>query len=336
MKKLFLCGLIMMLTTSALAGDLSGLYDQSTLRYWQNRYSQNIRWNFENVVLKVLNRSEYQALSNVSLRFPRVGEIKGGALEFYSLTQKSTPEVVLPVLSIKFFDDLAIAISWLDEKGYQAATVTDYVSMLKYLQPSAFPGGRYLKPLEALQIPPNALRYGRVDSLSQKILKSALIWILAHELAHIYYKHPGYGPKVSAENTQQNEIQADRFATDIMHRIGVPPIGIAYFFTMALHLWPNRSDFNSNAAWRYYIKSTTHPLTTDRLRILANDMEAKTASFVRKERNYAAALNALRQSIITIRNLANFLADEERQKTIKRKAIVFSQIPDPLKPRPLN
>ena len=335
MKNAWLAGLIvaLFLPQFLAAKDLSGLYDQGKLKYWQGRYSENLLWNYRNVILPVLIPQDRNALRGLKIRFPLVGEIGGDPLEYYSGFDRGKPVVVIPVLSVKFFDDLAIAIAWMDTNGYSMGTVTDWVTMLKYLPPRRFPGGRYLPPLKTLQIPSNATENSKVDELSQKILKSAIIWIMGHELGHVLYRHPGYKQGASPEQVQANEAQADRFATEMMRRVGVAPVGLAYFFTIAIHWLPNRSDFSTQRAWRDFISKANHPLSTERLRQLAIRIKSNAQDFARKEPNYTSALRAINSAANDIGKLSQFLANEELQGTIKRKAILTSQLPDPFKPR---
>jgi hypothetical protein len=63
--------------------------------------------------------------------------------------------------------------------------------MLKYGEPERF-GGRYPAPLPALQIPGDALGDSVVDEQAQKLLKSAIIFLVLHELGHVLHGHPSY------------------------------------------------------------------------------------------------------------------------------------------------
>lgn len=333
MKTASLISLVCLLVTGVHAQDVSNLYPDSTLKHWQPRYAENFRWNFENVVLPRLRPAERRNLAGVQLHFPLKAGREAGLLAFYSNPQADPPVVTMPVLSIKFFDDLCAATAWLEENGYEFGTVTDYVAMLKHLASDSFPGGRYLPPLEALQIPTDAFDNPRVDSLSQKLLKSGLLWVLIHELAHVCHEHPGY-KEVSAKQAQQQETEADQFATEIMRRIGVAPIGIAYFFVVATHLWPNRADSTSDVAWQIYLENTEHPLTTERMRALAADLRENQGSFIRSEPNPPVALIALRDAISNIEGLAPILADEDMQRDIKQRALDLASQSDPLRPRP--
>ena len=46
------------------------IYDQAMLKYWQTRYPENIRWNFENTILRNLISDELRILRTVKLEFP--------------------------------------------------------------------------------------------------------------------------------------------------------------------------------------------------------------------------------------------------------------------------
>ncbi|MFC1863100.1 hypothetical protein ACFL1Z_04050 [Thermodesulfobacteriota bacterium] len=333
MRKLNLIFVLLLFPVIAGAKDLSTLYSQDTLSYWQTRYPKNIQHNFLNVIMPILNSNEKNILSSTKLVFPLIGEHGGDPLEFYSYFDQSGPKVAMPILSIKFFDDLAIAYAWLWVNRYSIETVSDYVATLKYNDHNKFHLSKYPQPLDALNIPRNALENSDVDDLSQKILKSAMIWILNHELGHIYHRHPGYGPDVSAEQAQKNEEQADRFATELMRRIGVAPIGMANFFTVASHWWSNRGDFTSDQAWRYYLENKTHPLTAGRLKMLAQDIQESAKVFVRKEPNYPSALQGVLNASGDISKIAKLLEDTKLQRSIRAKAMCITELGLSLAPR---
>jgi hypothetical protein len=307
----------------------AGLYSNSTLSYWQGRYSENILWNFNNSIWRELSAQEKNRLRNLEIVFPLTAP-NGDPFAFYTLLGANSAQVNLPIFSIKFFDDLAISQSWLNENGYDSQLPLDYVALLKYLHPADFPGGKYQAPLRALKIPSNALQNQSVDEISQKILKSTITWILLHEIGHAYFRH---GEPASAEIAQQQEVDADNFATEIMRRIGVAPIGMGVFFAAAVHWWPNRSDCPSNAAWMQAIRKSSHPITTDRLQNLSSGIWTYRQDFVRKEPNPQRALAAISVATQTLSQMAHFLANEELQNTIRKKAELFGALPDPLGPR---
>ena len=312
--------IMLLIPLAASSKDLSSMYDQATLSYWHTRYPGNTEWNFENLILGKLTPEERATVGDVKLRFPlkAEGEIAGEPLAFYATAPPRA--ITIPILSIKFFDDLSVAFAWLEENRYSTETVIDYLSMLKYQQATNFPNGHYPAPLAALNIHDNALKNPLVDDLSQKILKSAIVWIMAHELAHIYYRHPGYQGDVSV--SQENEKQADRFANEIMRRIGVPPIGMSYFFLFSVHLTLHRGDFDTDKAWNDYVKKTsTHPLSADRLQTLASDLQRRAEDFTKTETDRQAALRRVQYAASQIAGIAKLIGDPDMQKSMRAKGL---------------
>jgi hypothetical protein len=134
--------LALLLGPHAHAKDMASLYDEATLADWQPRYREGILWNVENVIWPRLNADERQQLAGVNLCFPLRGHSRD-PLEFYARLEaaadacaaQSPPVVVLPIQSIKFFDDLSVAHAWLWRHGYGPDTALEYASMLKYGKP---------------------------------------------------------------------------------------------------------------------------------------------------------------------------------------------------------
>lgn len=314
-------------TSSAYSKNTTYIFTDKDLVGIQKTYAENIKWNFRNTIWSVLSPLERQRLRNVELVFPLRSEY-GGLLDYYTKGNK----INMPVSSLKFFDDIAVATEWLDQKNYTINTVLDYVMFLKYLQSKDFPGGHYQKPLPALYIPASVYQNKQIDDEAQKILKSALIWILSHELGHVYYQHNAT-TNLPYNVIQQQEADADAFATEIMRRIGVAPIGMGLFFTVAVHWWPNRSDCPNQAAWNKFLRQAAHPPTAQRLRKLAELILRHKQSFARKEDNQISALNAIESAARTLVKMSNVLADNDLQENIRKRAKTFGALPDPLRPR---
>jgi len=323
MRKIFLLNVffIWFVTMGAHAKDLSNMYSIDVLSAKKQRYAPNIQWNWDNLVIGSLTWQEKSKIGGVSLEFPvfAEGKVKGDPMAFYSSPAHGV--VTIPILSVKFLDDLSIAFAWLEENGYSTETVLEYLTMLKYSNANKFPGRVYPDPLKALCIPANALDNPRVDDLAQKILKSAIVWIMAHELGHVYFKHAGYGGSVSI--SQKNEIQSDAFATEIMRRVGVAPAGMAYFFLFVTHWVPSRGDFASDSEWNGYLtKKATHPLTSKRMQIMANDLNSKAADFSRIEIDRYASIQRVKYIASQIEGVARILGDLDFQKSIKIKGLM--------------
>jgi hypothetical protein len=193
-------------------------------------------------------------------------------------------------------------------------TVTDYVSLLKYQPPARF-GGRYPDPRTALQIPPNATDDPRVDLISGKILNESLSFILLHEVGHVLFRHPGYGPGVPRERARENEDQADRFALEVLRRVGQPIDGLLFWFLSAAHFVPHRADFGSDAEYQAHLRSDTHPLTSDRMRRLSEYLRTHAADYARLQANPARAAEAIRGTADAIdAEVVPVLADPDQQR----------------------
>jgi hypothetical protein len=285
---LLVAGLLALPLTAA-GADLSNLYDQSTLEYWQSRY-QNSTQRTLDLILKT-NPQYRERLAGVQLDLPLFAEgaDRGNALQYWS-TYPSEPKVHLPVLSLKFLDDLSTAYAWLDVNGYALETVSNYVAMVAYRRPADFPGARFPQPLTAL-IPgdSNPLGNQRVNDLSLAILVSARAFIIGHELGHIYYNHVPYQflPSATrAATSQANEIQADHFGLGLLTNTGLPPLGMIVYFMAAANWDPSTP--------------TTHPLTGDRLKALAQQLITQADSFARGDPAERARVDFVAKGLATI------------------------------------
>jgi predicted Zn-dependent protease len=198
--------------------------------------------------------------------------------------------------------------------------------MLRYKPASAFSGGRYPPPLEALGIPSDALSDERVDGLSLRLRNSAVAFVLLHELGHILYGHGGY-KGISKEQARANEQQADRFALEVMERTKTIPMGAVMFFQTQAYSLPHRGQFSSDAEWERYLESEeTHPMTTDRLHAMARYMN----SAARRESRPAEA-----DSLVYIATRLTEIASILEDPLLERCIAVVARNADPttLKPR---
>jgi hypothetical protein len=316
--------LALLLAPHALAKDMASLYDDATLAYWQPRYQEGVLWNVENVIWPRLTADERQRLAGVSLCFPLRGH-SNDPLEFYArlgaaddaCAAQSPPVVVLPTPSIKFFDDLSVAHAWLWRQGYGPDTALEYASMLKYGEPERF-GGRYPAPLPALQIPGDALDDPVVEEQAQKLLKSAIVFLVLHELGHVLHGHPGYDA-ISAAQAQANEQDADRFALTVMRRIGVAPFGMVFWFQTGAYLSPNRGDFADDEAHAEWLQQTTHPVTEDRLRAIAAELRHAPEDFALEFPDQESGRLAILSTARDIDQVADVMADPEIQRLLARR-----------------
>jgi len=235
------------------SADMSSMYPTATLQEWASRYAASSNRILNNYVFQYLTAEEKRGLQDVRIDFPLMaeGSEHGNPLAFYAPNRQM--RVVFPIFSLKFLDDLAIAYAWLQINGYVLDTVSEYTAMLVYKDM----GGRYPAPLQALHIPSNALQDKRVDELAINHFVTARMFILLHELGHVYYGHTGR----SDSGSIAQEIQADKFALEVMARSPVPPIGALLFF-MA----------DASMA-EYPPRARTHPLSGKRLHALAFSLQ---------------------------------------------------------------
>lgn len=302
---------VMPLAAHAAPWRLSDLYSDETLTYWQGRYVKNLQWNFDNLVLGKLTPKERRQVGDVRLAYPlrAPGEMRDNPIQFFA----GGRTITLPILSVKFFDDITQAWGYLWSNGYDLQLVADYLAMIKYRNPADLPGGKFPPPLAALGIADDAWKHDKkMDDVSQKALKSALVWIMAHELGHIYHRHPGYGPQVSRQQAQRNEAEADRFANMIMRRVGVAPMGMVHFFMTMAQLDAGRGDFASDAAWERYMQTkATHPLTASRLGAIALDLRNDPEDFTSEQPDRAAAVRSIYYIADQIAGIGAILEDPQ-------------------------
>jgi hypothetical protein len=324
--------LVTMVSAPAAAQDISKMYDRAAVAREQARLESRIREIYVRAFEPSLTAEERRALSGVIFQVPLDGDPVHGdhdpVLGYYSESRSRV--VTMPAISLLFFEELCIAMAWLQVNGYRLETVEEYVAMLKYKDAQAF-GGRYAPPLTALGIPADAVRNPKVNDLSLRFRNSGYAFILGHELGHIRYQHPGYDG-VPLAVSQTNERQADQFALDLMRRTSTIPMGAMLFFQAGIYYFDNRADFPSDAAWQAYLsRSATHPLTVDRLEGLSRSVSALAEDFSRGQPNRAAAIETTRWIGDRFAEFAAFLKDPDLQRAIRAKAERSSLIS--LKPR---
>ncbi len=289
--------------------DVGSLYDHSTLTYWQSRTPTDLLRYYYKRVLPAINQTPGLSLRGmkrveaVDIRFPlQLSEQEPWG--YQSNPSNSTPFINMSVHSIRFLGDLLLATAWLQYHGTSQEPVAAYVSMLKYQDRQDFSDRQFPQPLNALNIPNHARENPQIDNLYMDMYHTALVFILGHELGHVYWGHESYGD--DALQSQKEELQADLFALNIMDTLDLPHIGMVLYFMYAAHWTHNQFDFESREAYESYLRQVTHPLTSARLRVLAD---------------YA------RESQREIRSLANFLDDLDIQEGIAyfgRRATVAS------------
>jgi hypothetical protein len=248
----------------------------------------------------------------ISLNIPLTGATRG-PLEFYSDPDRR--QVFLPVASIKFIDDLAVAYAYYQRHGCDIGLVSDYAAVLHFRQ-------RYAQgpPFDALGIPRTAANDPYVDDLANKLHKTIMYFIVAHEYAHVLYRHRNYGA-ITAPEAQQQEIHADAFALNVMGRIGAPPFGVTFFFLVASRLEPSPGDFSSLAEYESHLREhATHPVSALRILTIADSIQNNIHAFARLEPNSAAAESALQRMVPQLREIAGGLDDRKMRLFLSQQA----------------
>jgi len=306
--------LVTMVPSPVAAQDVSNMYDTTVVAREKARLESRIREIYVRAFEPSLTSEERRALSGVTFQTPLAGD---PVLGYYSESRSRV--VTMPAISLLFFEELCVAIAWLQVNGYRLETVEEYVAMLKYKDARAF-GGRYMPPLEALGIPVNAVSDPKVNDLSLRFRNTGYAFILGHELGHIRYQHSGYDG-VPVTVAQANERQADQFGLDLMRRTSTIPMGAMLFFQAGIYYFDNRADFPSDEAWQAYLaKSATHPLTADRLEGMSRRVSALAEDFARGQPDRAAAIEATRSIGDRFAEFAAFLKDQDLQRAIRAKA----------------
>jgi hypothetical protein len=299
--------------SAPVSADVAGLYDPADLEKEAPRLRTAVTRIYDRGVKPFLTADERTRLGEFSLRFPMPAP-QDAPMDFYAAQDDGKPVVVMPVLSLRLVEDMATAYAWLHRKGMSLGTIELYFSMLRHKPRADFPGGRYPPLLATLGIPANAFDDKLVDENSLAFRNQAFAFIMVHELGHILYRHKGYD-EISKAEARADEVASDRFALDVLSRTQTPPLGALFFFQAQLYSLPHRGEFPSRQAWeQYLLKSSTHPLTVDRILAMANYIDGPLARGRVKE-------TALWRSIAAdLRKMVPTMADETLQRCMAQVA----------------
>jgi hypothetical protein len=319
---LLLLGVLVFSSGVAHAERWRGFYEQETLAYWSKEMPPGIKENLREVVWPKLTAQERQALAGVALSFPR--ENAQHAMNFYAQWNATRREVVLPISSLRFYGDLALAYAWLNKNNYSVDPVTDYLAMLKYQWPTQLAGKRH-RPSDVLGIPADARDDPQVQRTFQRTFGSGIIFVLAHELGHIYHRHPNTAD-IPLEASRANEQEADAFALEIMRRLGEAPLGAPIFFTILAHLESYSGDTEHRDA-----NQRTHPVTASRIKAIARALEKSADDFSKTSTNASATRLQLRRVALEFDTIALALSDSGVQELMRQKGL--SARPELLGPR---
>lgn len=309
---------ILLCTQAARSGPYASMYSRAELQRAGGIYGPNLRGIWLQDLQGELTLEERGVAARTSLELPLVGAA-GTPFEFY--TDTVAQRVTVPIFSVKFLDDLFIAITWLDRRGCDVQAAFDYISMLRYQSPASLPGGRFPSPQRALGVPEGILEDEAIDTTAQNGLKSTIYFLMAHELAHVLYRHRGYDV-LGVAAAQRQESEADSFALRVMRRIAVPPVGMSVFFSAVSRIDPVRADFGNAAEFERYMRtSQTHPLSPERLLAISEYMRQNVSAFSRIQPNPEASLPLIRRAAGDIERLAGLLADPQIRAVQRRQGL---------------
>ena len=325
MIRLAVCALVLA-TGGASAQGVAELYPEQVLAGDQPRFEQRLGQIYRHGLWDFLDGPEKQALADVELRFPLVGAHRS-PFDFYAGRERGVATIWLPVLSLKVIEDLSLAWAWRQLHGYSLEPFDEYVAMLKYRAPADFSGGRYPDPLTALGVPARIWEQEpAVDDLSLRLRNSAWVFILAHEMGHLRYGHPG-NAAVDPATSQRHEREADQFALDLLARSETIPMGAVLWFQATVGFFPNRVDFETEAAFLdWQQREATHPVNPERLQSLALALDRAAGDSLNA--THAEVLRFIATRLATI---AETLAEPDMQRLIARQAVQGD--PDTLKRR---
>lgn len=329
--------------------NVSSIYKEEVLERLRKRYESNISWNLEKVIKPVLTKHEFEELQQVRLEYPLYSG-QGDPFHYYVKATRERNTIVIPIFTVKFLDDLATAVAWLEFKGFTTETLSDYISILKYQEAKQFTNGRYPTPIEAL-LPYDKMEDNEVDELAQDLLKTTVIYMLSRELGSLYFSRPYTLKKASSiqqmqrplligikrrENHSRQQdlmLQCDAFALEIMRRIGVPPHRLTFYLSAQTYWTQNYIDFRNEEEiyMRYWRNPPEYAMFPERLHQIADVMKWGKEDYVRQKEDKERDIYKIEQSAGKIYKLSYILEKKSMQWAIKQKASKL-RIED-LKPR---
>lgn len=305
------CLCLALASASVNAQDIGRLYSQPDLASAASRYSPSLKGLWEEDFLTRLMPGERQRAGAVSLSLPLIGAQRS-PIDFYA--DPTGRRVFLPIASVQFLDDISIAIAYYERKGCGIGTVSDYVGALRE-QPAGLSA-----PRAALGIPANALDDKFVDDVAQKLLKSTVYFILAHEYAHVMYGHSGY-KSITAQEAQRQETEADAFALEVMRRIAVPPLSMAHFFMLVSRLESSPADFDTAKEYEAYLRQrASHPVSAQRIVAVADALQANAASYARLQSDPQAWTKQVLVLAGQVRQVGQTLDDRSMRRFLTLRA----------------
>jgi peptidase M48-like protein len=279
------------------AQDVWLLYKPSELQESQRHYQPGLIGIWKEDFMSHLAQDERVRSGMVTLKLPLVGPAHN-PFEFYSYPNQL--QVVFPIGSVQFLDDLAAAYAYYSKRGCDVGLISDYVAVLRF-RPQDAKGS----PLDTLGVPRTLTVLN--DQLALNFTKSAVFFIAAHEYAHVMYQHKEY-KDISPQQAQEQENQADAFALKVMSRIGVAPEGMVLFFMIVSRLQPIPGDPD------YRNLPATHPADGQRILRIAEFIEAHVDEFAGSQKDPVLWKKRLLNTAMMTRKIAPAINEPQMER----------------------
>lgn len=263
-------------------------YSRAELDRVRDRSVPNIIKVFEEDILGNLPRDLRREAAMIRFEFPDAGP---SPLGFYAEPSRQT--IIMPLSSIRFFDDVATLFAWIESKRCEQGFVHAYLrARLREGQPLQ-------TPLRAFGIDRDtALADPYTSDLSDKIFSSGLQFIMAHEVGHILLNHR---PGRSGAESQSQELEADAFAMEHFARLGGSPLGAFWYYVAAWWQDPVGDAVKARHS---------HPVSPARIRAMSARLLAGPLDFAHGENDPQREATLIRQLALMIDGFADIIDDD--------------------------
>lgn len=317
---------------AAVRADEPAIYAPAVLAEWHDEFRDVLNGHLARY-RELLSPADRAQIELLRLQLPRDGEkwpfqfqVGHGVLE-------------MPVASLMFLKDIAMAEAWLKTQDWSTSTLSDYMGALRHGRLNGVAPARRV-PLAALGVPADAAQDPRVLDRRNDTLDKLMLFLLAHELGHLL--QPGALepqrrcqqkpplPSCSHEALRASERAADEIAVVLMLRAGFVPNPAALLFTL------NARYLDGDAA-------PTHPVDADRVLALRSAIDQRADAFARVTRDPVQGRSRLQALSKSLQELAHGLASPtlvQHQsavaKTLEPEDLLPRRTPVPvLRPGPL-
>jgi hypothetical protein len=291
----------LLLAGTAHADGLDRIYTADTLAVWQVRASGFLRGVYQEIITPAFTAAERQRLAPLQFDFPPSAPGRE-PLGFW----RQGDQIHISAASMKFVADTIMAYVWLGRNHYQEASLDNYMLMLSCWQGDTPPA----PPRTALQIPNNAGDDRATGDLAVAYTRVAWQFVLLHELGHVLHDPPQVG--LDSRHTLGMEVNADRFALDMLGRLHQVPTGAAILFQI-FSFYDAAACTGTAQAERH-----DHPSNSERLRQVALDIDDNAARYAKDSQ--PETLREFRTLSLMTQGLADQLQDPKMQADLRDRA----------------